>query len=234
MTKFNSQFPVKPPAINTIDIWQIPLDSHLVDNSKLSTTLDTQELERYQHMHKKHQLSFLVSHIACRQILAHYLGIPAKQIKYKKNKHGKPLLDHDSAIHFNMSHSKTLAIIAVSAHSIVGVDLEFTGKKSSWEKIARRFFNPAEIQYLFEQEIADQKKTFFQIWTRKEAYIKALGTGFATPLASFNVINPNIMTDSGSTPDKNIWYQKDLDINPQYTATVVQNTPIDKIRYYSY
>lgn len=220
---------ITPPDIHTVDIWQVSLDSS-VETSALCTTLDTHELERYQHLHKNHQLSYLISHAACRQILAQYLNLSAAQIKYKKNQHGKPSLDHDTPIRFNISHSQKAAIIAISNHAEIGVDIEFNKKKPSWEKIARRFFNPLEVEHLFKQEKTIQEKIFFQIWTRKEAYIKALGTGFATPFASFNVITDNIIT----TPDTNKWFQKDLESPLQYTAAVVQNTPIEKIRYYSY
>lgn len=222
------------PDIHTVDIWQIYIDIPAASIQSLKNTLDTQELERYQRLHKKHQQSFLVSHIACRQILAQYLNLSAKQINYKKNKYGKPQLDHDTTICFNMSHSHNYAIIAISNHADVGVDIEFIKEKPSWEKIARRFFHPNEIAYLLDQDTNKQKTTFFQIWTRKEAYIKALGTGFATPFSSFDVITKDEIIDSDTNPDTNNWYQKDLKIIPQYTAAIAQNTLIKKIRYYSY
>ncbi len=234
MTTPTHQSDLTIPDIHTVDIWQIALDIPSAQIQSLKNTLDSKELERHQHLHNKHQQSFLVSHIACRHILAQYLNLSAKQIIYKKNKYGKPLLDHGTPIRFNMSHSHNTAIIAISNNADIGVDVEFIKKKPSWEKIAHRFFHPNEIAYLFDQDTDEQKKSFFQIWTRKEAYIKALGTGFATPFSSFDVIKKDIILGSANNPDTNIWYQKDLKVIPQYTAAIVQNTLIKKIRYYSY
>lgn len=219
-----------PPNINAIDIWKVSIDTLPIDITSLIDLLDNLERERYQHLHKNHQLTYLVSHAACRQILAKYLTVPAEQIKYKKNQYGKPLLDHETSIHFNMSHSHYYALIAVSNHSEIGVDIEYIEKKTSWEKIARRFFHDKEIAFLFDSDPSKQKSIFFQIWTRKEAYIKALGTGFSTPFSSFNVTEENITNDTNTI----IWYQKNLELSSQYFAAVTQNTPIEKIRYHSY
>lgn len=222
------------PDKGIVDIWQVPLTSLPTDKLSLIETLDTDERHRHERFHKKLKQSYLISHVACRQILAQYLNISAKEIQYKKNPYGKPLLDHDTSIRFNMSHSNTLAIVAVSIHNDLGVDLEFSDKKTAWKKIAKRFFHPTEIKHMLKQGEDEQKKTFFQIWTRKEAYIKALGTGFATPFPSFNVIDRQILTIDSPNETEITWHIKDLSINPDYTASVVQNTSIEKIRYYSY
>lgn len=226
---------ISPPDIHTIDIWKIPLDTPSSNTDSLIKVLDAHEIERYENFHQKLKHAYLCSHAACRQILSRYLNVPAKEIQYKKNKYGKPLLNHDTPIQFNLSHSYSLAVIAISSHADLGVDIEYNEKKSAWEKIARRYFHPAEIEYLFKQKKSKQKKTFFQIWTRKESYIKALGTGFSTPFSSFNVIAEKITNELNIlVNDKQNWFQQDLGINPNYTAAVVQNTSIEKIRYYSY
>jgi len=234
VTAINTPKHIILPSSHVIDIWQIDLDRPTTDKRSLLLSLDKEETERYQKRQNKLQSSYLLSHAACRQILAHYLKLTATEITYKKNQHGKPLLDHKTPLNFNMSHSRDKAIVAVTSHSTIGVDIEFSDKNTGWQKIVPRYFHPDEINYLFAQPKDLQKQTFFQIWTRKEAFIKAIGTGFATALASFSVIDEKISDQAAPSSNSNNWYRQDLEINSPYIASVVQNTQIKKIRYYSY
>ncbi|MDH5423550.1 MAG: 4'-phosphopantetheinyl transferase superfamily protein [Gammaproteobacteria bacterium] len=234
MTNFTPSSPFSIPDIHTVDIWKIPLNTTSSDISALLSILSAEELERHRQMHERVRMPYLLSHSACRNILSLYLKISPAQIQYKKSTHGKPFLSPANTLRFNMSHSNTLAVIAVSNLSEVGVDIEFSDKNTDWEKVSKRFFSAEEVQYLFKQNKADQKKVFFQLWTRKEAYIKALGTGLATSLSSFNVTAPRITTEPSALNSEASWYQKDLKIHSQYAAAVVLNTQINKIRYHSY
>jgi len=234
VTTINIPNDISPPSTHVIDIWQIALDTPVTDPRSLILTLDNEETERYKKRQSKLQNSYLLSHVACRQILAHYLKLQAAEIKYKNNQHGKPLLNHETPLNFNMSHSHNKAIIAVSSDAMIGVDIEFSDKKTGWEKIAPRYFHAEEINHLFAQPKDQQKQTFFQIWTRKEAFIKAIGTGFATSLNSFSVIDKKINYQTNPSINNEEWYRQDVEIDSPYIASVVQNTQIEKIRYYSY
>jgi len=227
-------FPSSPPDHDEIDIWTIPLDTNHDSTEALKKLLDTQELERYDKLHPNHQHRYLVSHAACRQILGGYTNTSAKQISYNKNDHGKPALDHENPVYFNLTHSHDLAILAISKYSEIGVDVEYFKNKASWKKIAQRFFTETEVSYLQNQPEDMQENLFFQIWTRKEAYIKAIGTGLSTSLSSFDATTSKTIKPLNSTKSKAIWYQEDLNLSTQYTGAVAQNTPIKKIRYYSY
>lgn len=227
-------FPNSPPGPDEIDIWTILLDTNHDSAEALKTLLDSQELERYDKLHPNHQHRYLVSHAACREILGRYTKTPVKQITYIKNDHGKPALNHENPIYFNLSHSQDMAILAISKYSDIGVDVEYYKSKATWEKIAKRFFTETEVSFLLNQPEDRQEKLFFQIWTRKEAYIKAIGTGLSTPLSSFDVTTSKTIKPIDSIESKAIWYQEDLTLSAQYTGAVVQNTPIKKIRYYSY
>ena len=226
--------PTSIPADNIVDIWQVITNRDVKDTSALTDILDQAEFARYQKLHHKFQQTYLLSHVACREILASYLNIQANDIVYKKNQYGKPDLDHNQSLKFNMSHSHDMAIIAISNNTEIGVDLEFIKRNSSWKKIARRFFSEPEIHFLFNQPEQHQQTLFFQIWTRKEAFIKALGTGFATALSTFDASNEGIIEVLNSTDNSSTWRSKSLEITPDYQACVVQNTSIEKIRYYSY
>ncbi len=94
----------------------------------------------------------------------------------------------DSQIRFNMSHSGGLALIAFAVDCEIGVDLEEVRKISDLEQIASHFFCRAEASELLSINDAKlQEEAFFRCWTRKEAYIKAVGDGLYTPLNDFQV-----------------------------------------------
>ncbi|MDH5518385.1 MAG: 4'-phosphopantetheinyl transferase superfamily protein [Gammaproteobacteria bacterium] len=225
---------IPPPQRQHADIWQIALTPPANDPDDLLALLDNEETARYQQLHHKHKSRYLLSHVACRQILSRYTQLAASEIVYRKNDYGKPYLNHNSPIRFNLSHSHNLAVIAISAHAEIGVDLEYMERKNDWAKLARRFFSAEEIEDLFQQQQENQRTRFFQLWTRKEAFIKALGSGLSTPLNTFNVCtNPvtELLAAANNKPD---WYHQDLEISAPYQASLIQCTPIEKIRYYSY
>lgn len=99
---------------------------------------------------------------ALRRILSSYLDQAPEQICFEKNPHGKLL---HPKIFFSLSHSHHLALIAISKAEPIGVDIEYLREVPNQLAIAKRFFSPCE----------DPEKTFFEIWTAKEALVKAHG-----------------------------------------------------------
>ena len=105
--------------------------------------------------------------------------------------HGKPALASPwdkSQLRFNLSHSAGLALIAVSLGFDIGVDVEHLSRKVGQMKdLAKRFFAPGEYEQLCALPREEQRRAFFCCWTRKEAYLKAVGTGLVQPLKNFEV-----------------------------------------------
>ena len=98
---------------------------------------------------------------------------------------GKPCLPQLPDFHFSLSHSGNMALCAVSDEE-VGCDIELP--RGFDPNLARRFFHPAEQEWLFSQPEAEQSTGFFRLWTCKESFMKALGLGLSLPLDSFAVI----------------------------------------------
>lgn len=223
----------------TIDVWQINLNTAFTEPDKFLSLFDDREKQRYQRLHQSKQLSFFISHLACREILARYCHLAATDIRYQYNQHGKPALQNtEQNIEFNLSHSGQLALLAITPDLALGVDIEYKKQRSSWQRLARRFFAEAEISYILAQPDNRQLDAFYQIWTHKEAYIKATGSGMSTQLPSFSVIHNNNfeICDHNIINDQpfNCWYQADLNIGDNYKAAVVAKTPIIKIQYFNY
>jgi 4'-phosphopantetheinyl transferase len=184
---------------NHIHIWQISLtqpEPKIQSFSRLLSQAETDRASRFRF--GRHRRRFVVSHGVLRLILARYLKILPPDIQFECGSHGKPFLagkPANSALQFNLAHSHELAIVAITRGSEIGVDVEHLRPNPDKEAIAQRFFSPAE--YVQFSEIPLTQKTnnptdlqtlaFFNCWTRKEAFIKALGDGLSHPLNQFDV-----------------------------------------------
>lgn len=121
------------------------------------------------------------------QVLAAYLAIPVEQVHIARSAAGKPWLPEHNRLRFNVSHSGHSAAIALCLDQEVGVDLEMiTGKVAVKQAVARRFFHADEQRWLALDE-ADYLARFTQVWSIKEAWLKARGTGLTQSLAGFCV-----------------------------------------------
>ena len=132
---------------------------------------------------------FIRARCALRTILGEYLEVEPRRLRFDYSPLGKPSLaaEFGGDLRFNLSHSHELALIAVTRGTAVGVDIEHLRPMSDMAAIVGRFFSSAERQ-AFEAVAADQQiAAFFRCWTRKEAYLKALGEGMSRALDSFDV-----------------------------------------------
>ena len=117
-----------------------------------------------------------------RHMICTYTGIKNNELVFDISKHGKPYLKGYENIDFNISHTKGMAFCAVSDTSKVGVDTEHI--RPIKYNIMKTCFHPKEIEYV--EQFGDDEH-FFEVWTKKEAYTKYLGTGLTTDITSINV-----------------------------------------------
>lgn len=116
-----------------------------------------------------------------RTILGVCLRLPASEVPIRISESGKPLLDSPyHRLHFSLSHTNDLAILALSEAGPVGVDLEPIDRASDLLDCESSFCHPLEIAGLPEETSARQDR-LLQLWTMKEAVLKAVGTGFLVP-----------------------------------------------------
>lgn len=133
---------------------------------------------------------FLVAHGQLRRVLAVQLGLPPEAVGFVAGPHGKPGLAGAAAasgLCFNMSHSGDLGLVGWSWHREIGVDVEVWRPTRDQAALVRRFFSPAEIAAWEALPLEQRHEAFFNLWTRKEAYVKALGRGLSLALDSFDV-----------------------------------------------
>ena len=133
---------------------------------------------------------FIVSRGMLRELLAAYLNVRPADIVLRYGIHGKPHIwtgDAESAVRFNVSHSKGFAVFAFSLEAEVGVDVERIREEFPGREIAERFFSEQEVAALGKVPLERCSVAFFTCWTRKEAYVKARSGGLQIPLRSFSV-----------------------------------------------
>ncbi|MDE5937290.1 MAG: 4'-phosphopantetheinyl transferase superfamily protein [Ruminococcus sp.] len=114
-------------------------------------------------------------------------GLMPVNYEFEYNEYGKPYIGFVSDYFFSVSHSHR-TIVFVSSDSEIGVDIEKISRNVSAIQIARRLFTDDEADYICRYNNSDLYKRFFEIWTRKEAYVKRLGTGLYTSIESFSVL----------------------------------------------
>ncbi len=158
------------------------------DLDELSSTLSAEEHDRAaRFLDPKHGRRFRAARGQLRRFLAQQTGQAPGELQFAYAAHGKPSLPEHPELRFNLSHSHEAAVCAVCQGAEVGVDLEWTERRVEHLLVGRRFFSPPEVEKLDATPPEQQREVFFNCWTRKEAYIKALGDGLARPLDSFGV-----------------------------------------------
>ncbi|MDC0669481.1 4'-phosphopantetheinyl transferase family protein [Nannocystis radixulma] len=135
---------------------------------------------------ERNRRQFAVARVLVRQILADYTGIAASELCFSANSYGRPaLVIAGERVEFNLSHTDGLAALAVTRIGEVGVDVEDAERRSRPEEVADHFFAPSEAASLMALPEDQRRARFFDLWTLKEAYIKARGMGLAIPLDAF-------------------------------------------------
>jgi 4'-phosphopantetheinyl transferase len=126
-----------------------------------------------------------ISHIWAmrRRILGHYLDIAPDQVAFEHGPHGKPQIEGGGDLHFNLSHSSVLSVLAIQRDREIGIDVEQIRPRSGLLTIARRLFTPTIIAQLTQVAAADQLRLFYHHWTHLEAGVKARGGGLFDPNA---------------------------------------------------
>ena len=115
---------------------------------------------------------------------------------------------------------------------LIGVDIEHLGEVEDVVELAKRFFTHRECQLIANLSGKEQQKAFFQLWTAKEAYLKAIGTGLSDSLTdielTFDGRNPKLHAIKGDVSDAGKWSMYHFAPAANYVSTIIVNTQIPK------
>jgi 4'-phosphopantetheinyl transferase len=216
-------------ARDEVHVWRASLEQPGARVGELRALLSPEEKGRAARFHfEKDRAHFVVARGVLRTLLGLYLGSRPAELNFTYSPFGKPALalDRPSAppILFNVSHSGGLALYAFTRGREVGVDVEQARADFAGEEIAARFFSAREVECLRAVGQDLRTEAFFNCWTRKEAYIKAIGEGLSRPLDSFAVSltpgEPAALLYSANASEPSRWSFRELKPAPGYAAAL--------------
>jgi 4'-phosphopantetheinyl transferase len=167
------------------------LDGSSGDKELAYQILAVEEKQRAQRFHfDRDRERYVIARARLRRILASVLDIAPATVQLTTGAFGKPCLAGAQALsglQFNISHSGNRALCGIAWNQSIGVDIECWRPMRDADALVRRFFSPEEVAWYESLPLVARHQAFFDGWTRKEAFVKALGRGLSFPLRSFSV-----------------------------------------------
>lgn len=229
-------------SADTIHIWGVHVPDVLDRLDALHDVLCETEREKAARFHRDiDRRSSIAARGALRVLLSAYTGIPAAGIEFQYSDTGKPYIvpqasclpggsarnrrDACDTVSFNVSHSGDWVVLAFGCNRQVGVDVEKIKPEMEVMSIASRYFTAEEIAWI--EKASDKQTAFFQLWARKEAYVKATGSALFRELS-------NIAVPFEDTGEKDGWIFHRLEAGSKYAAAVVTDKPLANLPCYDF
>lgn len=191
-----------------IEVWRIALAPPVVPWSQLHDTLDDGERAHAARLGAASE-PWVAAHGALRMILGGYLNVAAHTLRFTVDALGKPRLDERRRVlEFSLSHSDTLALLAVASDRAVGADLERLRDDVDIEAVTREFLSPGDAAAMSFAPAERRRAAFFAAWTRREARLKLHGQ----PLDSVAAEPP--------LPAGGLVVTRALDVAPGFAAAI--------------
>ena len=174
-----------------VHIWLIELDAEPDLLNAWRGTLSEDEQRKANRFHfARDRNRYIAGRGQLRELLATYLEITPAEVHFAYGPSGKPKLAESSdasKVHFNLSHCENIALLGVTYDAEIGTDIERVRKVQDRDLVAKYFFAPREFDRLMGIADSHSEEAFFRCWTRKEAFLKARGTGITEGLHAFEV-----------------------------------------------
>jgi 4'-phosphopantetheinyl transferase len=227
---------VAAPAGDAVHVWTVDLDVPCVEYGELRSLLDAAEVARADRfVFERDGRRYVVGRGMLRLLLAAYLRVPPRAIDFSYGDRGKPALRRGhGALEFNLSHAAGVAVYAMTGGAAIGVDVECSRRTVEFAALASRFFSAEEASELLALDPDAQRQAFFNCWTRKEAYIKAIGDGLACPLDAFSVtLQPGeparMRSIGGDRAEARGWTLHAFEASPDYFGAFAVRAPIREV-----
>ncbi len=177
-------------AAGEAHVWSLPLDVSQSSVASVTEYLSPDERQRADRFRfEVHRNRFILGRGLLRVILGSYCDLPPEKLRFNYGPNGKPELAPveggrraGGPPHFNLAHSEGVGVLAVTQTGPVGVDIEHVRRLVDFKELVSQFFSAREAAEFLELEKEQQPAAFFNLWTRKEALLKATGEGIAHSL----------------------------------------------------
>jgi 4'-phosphopantetheinyl transferase len=178
--------------------------------------LQADELRRAQRYHRPEDYyRFLLGRAALRLVLGAYVGLPPASLHFEPGANKKPLLREASGLHYNVSHAGDCVLLAV-AQSEIGIDVERLNPQFAFQDVLEYSFSPAEKAFIERSSVPYQ--AFYQLWTRKEAFVKATGRGIDAEFSEVPALDGlHHLASHGGVPR---WVVSSFEVAAGYAAAV--------------
>lgn len=222
-----------PPADDMIDLWRVDLAVTEDDRTLLSED-ERKRAERIIIPDKRDQ--FVAARAALRHTVARYIDREPEAVEFAYAEHGKPAIEGVD-LSFNLSHSATVALIGITRGASLGVDVERAEGDRDLASMAKHFFADAEYAAWLAMPVVDQPLAFLRLWTLKEAYLKAWGTGLSFSSRRFSLMldgDPRLSATEMPGDDPGLWRFAQLPIGGPYAAAVCWSGAPRTLRCFHY
>lgn len=215
-----------------IHIWMIPLPPKAAISQKECLVLSEEEKARANRFYfELHRMRFIASRSSLRFILSRYLNVLPETLIFSYNQYDKPFLAHPlTDLQFNLSHSEDQAVLAVAKTHEVGIDIENI-KQAHHDKVLKRYFSSEDYNLIQALPKEAQSPAFYQLWARKEAILKAIGTRFSQTLIELSV---SLETNQLILHEGRKWFLTSLNLLKAYKAAVASSQVIKQISYFDF
>ncbi|AFY71226.1 phosphopantetheine-protein transferase [Thalassoporum mexicanum PCC 7367] len=229
-----------------IHVWRAELNLPIDKIAGFKNLLSADELARADRLKIPQRCDrFIAGRGILRILLGYYLNQSPQQIEFKYGNRGKPYLNFGQENHsqnsqqrleastrrsqnlelyFNLAHSNDLALYAFSYANELGIDLEKVRPMPHADRLAKRFFAESEYTVMQSLPAVDRQEVFFKTWTRKEAYLKAVGVGIVQlKQVELNIapdLPAKILSIQGDRQIAQRWQLADLAIDPGFAAAI--------------
>lgn len=230
----NATIPLAELGSAEIHVWRLDMREGTADAADVEPSLSDDELARaHRFRFAVDRKTFVLSRGILRKLLGNYLSCESRALRFTYSQFGRPSLarlDGQHDMHFNVSHSGDIILWAFRQWHRIGVDVERVRRDFSTLEISERFFSPAERAVLRQLPAETGYESFFRCWTRKEAFIKALGEGLSHPLDQFDVtLAPGdpakLLATRPIANDAKRWQMWDIAVPSGYAAALIAELP---------
>lgn len=198
--------------VNLSSEQSIPIEHYY----KILTLKEKNRAERFSF--EKDRNDWVKSRAMLRAVLVRNSGFSNDQIEFVSGKNGKPFIKGDP-VYFNLSHCQGRALIGISFDSHIGVDAEAIKPIKDLEKITKSFFSDKESKYILKSN--NELNAFYEVWTKKEAFLKATGLGIGYPMSNFEVpvgLGESLNVSLKGAEFQGIWSVQEIEFEKEFKS----------------